>query len=126
MYARRRRVRRGLGGVSSQPPGRPVSGRALVSLSGVSSQPPGLPVANRALAALGSLGADDAAITTPTLVDPETRDYRRRMEKYQQDLIAGQRGDHIQKWVQIAATVSIPVFAAIWRLIGVGRRRRLR
>lgn len=74
------------------------------------------------------MGADDAAITTPTLIDPaETRSHRERMEQYQKELLAAQRhwaeGDKFQKWVQIGATVSIPVFAAIWRLIGVGRRR---
>lgn len=116
-------VRRPLGGVSSQPPGPRIGRRAPIALSGVSSQPPGLPLARRALVSLGSLGADDASITTPTLVDPETRAYRQRMEKYQQDLIAGQQADKMQKWVAIGATISIPVFAAIWRLIGVGRRR---
>lgn len=123
--------RRGLAGVSSQPPGRPVILRsgASLPLGGVSSQPPGLPVATRSLSGLGSLGADESSITAPTLIDPaETRAYRQRMEKYQQDLIAAQRhwaeGDKFQKWVQIGATVSIPVFAAIWRLIGVGRKRR--
>ncbi len=115
--------RRGLGGVSSQPPGRAVALRSLRGLGGVSSQPPGLPVAR------GSLGADEASITTPTVIDPaETRAYRERMEKLQQQLVEAQRhwaeGDKFQKWVQIGATVSIPVFAAIWRLIGVGRRRR--
>lgn len=113
-YLRRPRT---LSGVSSQPPGKRI--QLSVPLSGVSSQPPGLPVARRAFMSLGSL-ADDA---TPTVVDPETRAYRQRMEKYQQDLIAGQQADKMQKWIAIGATISIPVFAAIWRLIGVGRRR---
>jgi hypothetical protein len=112
-----------MSGVSSQPPGRAIGRRAPIAFGGVSSQPPGLPLARRALISLGSLGADDASITSPTLVDPETRAYRQRIEKYQQDLIAGQEADKMQKWIAIGATISIPVFAAIWRLIGVGRRK---
>jgi hypothetical protein len=56
-----------LSGVSSQPPGRRVSTRALVQMAGVSSQPPGrrvrLPVASK-FGIQGTLG------DTQTVVDP--------------------------------------------------------
>lgn len=121
--------RRGMAGVSSQPPGRRISNRALVPLAGVSSQPPGFPVAINALVQfgqLGSLGAD----TTPTVIDPETRAYYAKSTQQQQQLIEAQRhwaeGDKLQKWIQIGATLSIPLAAAIWRAIGLGRKRRPR
>jgi hypothetical protein len=164
-------IRRGLSGVSSQPPGRRVARRALAQLGGVSSQPPGLPVARRALGATAveygpllahiavttpmppppppppkqrvmrgasrylaarypmnarSLGAtDEAAITQPTLVDP-TRAYQERSIKLAEQLLEAQRrwaeGDKTQKWIQIGVTASIPLFAAIWRAIGLRRR----
>ena len=116
-----------LGGVQSQPTGPRVQSGSLVSLGGVQSLPRGLPVTSGAMVSMGSLGADDQSITSPTLVDPETRAYRERSLRNQEELIAAQRrwaeGDKTQKWIQIAATVMIPVTAAIWRMIGVGRRR---
>ncbi len=71
---------------------------------------------------LGSLAAD----SQPTVVDP-TLVYQQRSIALQEQLLEAQRrwaeGDKTQKWIQIVATVMIPVTAAIWRLIGVGRRR---
>lgn len=123
-HSRRRRIR-SLGGVSSQPPGPRVANRALVSMAGVSSQPPGLPVARMALAPLNGVAlGEDTTLAKPTIEDPA---YRTEMLTLQRELVAAQKhwaeGDKTQKWIQIAATIMIPVTAAIWRAIGVGRRR---
>ncbi len=105
---------RSLSGVSSQQPGRPVS---MLALSGVSSQPPGRPVRS-----LGSLGDDtlDAA--------NEEKAWRAEMLANSRALVIAQQhwadGDRFQKWVAIGATLAIPLSAALWRALGVGRRRR--
>jgi hypothetical protein len=56
-------------------------------------------------------------------------------EQFQAQSLANQRelidahkhwaeGDKLQKWIAIGATLAIPLSAAIWRALGVGRRRR--
>jgi hypothetical protein len=69
--------------------------------------------------ALGSLGDDAPApttLSTPTIADPTFQ--------WQGDVLAQLRAGvetmkkaELQKWLQIIATVSIPLSAAIWRLI---------
>lgn len=76
---------------------------------------------------LGSLGDDTSAtsqsLTTPTLVEPGPV-----MAQWQQDVLASQAQamakqdaylaiETKQRWMQIIATLSIPVAAAIWRAI---------
>jgi hypothetical protein len=115
---------------------RDVRSSGNIRMSGV-TQATGLPVARialagtpRAVARMGvringtSLGADETtSIAQPTLVDPETKRWQADMLTSQKAILARSEGDRFQKWVQIAATVMIPVSAAIWRAIGVGRRR---
>lgn len=109
-----------MNGVSSQPPGMPVARNAL---GGVSSQPPGRRISIYALQPFGDVTTDPAMVTTPTLTDPQ----------WAKDLVASQREmtawqakwvteDKFRRYIQIAATLSIPLAAAIWRAIGLGRR----
>lgn len=86
-------------------------------MGGVSSQPRGRRVGR--MASLGSLGADPApgtTLSTPTVVDPTVQ--------WQADVIGQLRAGvdtmrtaELQKWLQIIATVSIPLSAAIWKMI---------
>ena len=132
--------RRAMSGVTSQPPGLPVASTALGGLGGHGARalPPGIR-AGRALAGMPNwyaamqgtaLGADDqGSLQTPTLVEPGPQ-----MTAWQERLLSqSQATDQTiqkymatetrQRWVQIAATLSIPLAAAIWRLIfGVGRQ----
>jgi hypothetical protein len=70
--------------------------------------------------ALGSLGVDDSrsgsTLSTPTIADPTVQ--------WQADVLTQLRAGvdtlrtaELQKWLQILATVSIPLAAAIWNLI---------
>ena len=74
------------------------------------------------------LSMGDAA-TTPdpgTTLSQDTYDVAVQQLAAQQNLVAFLKGAEdrarFQKWVQIAATLSIPLAAAIWRAI-LGRRR---
>lgn len=73
---------------------------------------------------LGSLGDDTLDAMT------EERQWRTAMLASQRELIEQHKhwadGDRFQKWVSIAATLSIPLAAAIWRRFGIGSRRRRR
>jgi hypothetical protein len=77
---------------------------------------------------LGSLGADatdPSTLSTPTLANPTIVDpVIAATQKWQQDVLAAvQSGaltlktEELQRWLQIAATLSIPLAAAIWRAI---------
>lgn len=52
--------------------------------------------------------------------------WRAEMLAGQQALVAAQKhwadGDKMQKWIQIGVTASIPLAAAVWRALGIGRR----
>lgn len=72
---------------------------------------------------------DDVAAVTPTdgsTLASETTDLNRKMLATQQNTLAwlqaAESRAKLQKWVQIAATLSIPLAGAIWRVI-LGRRR---
>lgn len=125
-YHRRGQGRRAMSGLTSQAPGAPVFLRAL---SGSTSQAPGAPVSTYALSGapawyrkqgLGSLGDD-------TLDAQAQAQWRTEMLAGQRALIDAQKtwaaGDKNQKWIQIGVTAAIPLFAAIWRLLGIGARK---
>lgn len=91
------------------------------AMGGVSSQPPGPRIA-RHVPSLGSLGADDPAtntttLSTPTLTDPTTAAWQQNVLAQLQAGVATLRKAELQKWLQIAATVLIPVSAAVWKAI---------
>lgn len=94
--------------------------RWYTAMGSVASQPPRgrLPRRKRSL---GSLGGDEGTggntLSTPTLTDPAT-------VQWQNDVIGQLRAGvltmqtaELQKWLQIAATLSIPLAAAVWRMI---------
>lgn len=91
------------------------------ALSGVSTA---IPVHWRprvAFGALGSLGDDTtgaATITAPTIgPDPATLQWQANVLGQLQAGVATLRKAELQKWLQIAATLSIPLAGAIWKMI---------
>lgn len=89
------------------------------AIGSYTSQPPGRRLARSR--SLGSLGDDAPAgpttLSTPTLTDPAT-------VQWQNDVLAqlrvgaeAMRIGETQKWLQIAATLSIPLAAAVWKMI---------
>ncbi len=88
------------------------------AMGGVSTQLPSGRV-YRALPALGSLGDDPGGpttLSTPTVTD--------RTFQWQGEVLAELRAgvrtlqtSELQKWLQIGATLSIPLAAAVWRMI---------
>lgn len=117
--------RRALAGVASRGPGRLVSAR---SLGGIVMDPPRRPLYSR-----GKVPDWYRAMQGTSLGD-DSLDAMNADAQWKKDLLAGQReliaaqkqwatGDRFQKWVAIGATLAIPLSAAIWRALGVGRRR---
>jgi hypothetical protein len=89
------------------------------AMEGVSTRMP-RPRVWRALPSLGSLGNGETdggtTLSTPTITDPTFQ--------WQADVLAQLRAGvktlqtaELQKWLQVAATLSIPLAAAIWRVI---------
>ncbi len=92
-------VRRAMGSIVSQPMGRPVSRFALQ---------------------LGTLGDDATPPTTlsePTLVDPATSQWQDSVLTRLDAGVKTLQVAEMQKWLQIAATLSIPLAAAVWKMI---------
>jgi hypothetical protein len=93
--------------------------RWYTSMGGLQSRPTGQRIQR---ADLGSLGDD--TLSTPTVVDQ----FAISTAKWQQDVLNSlQRGADtltLQRWLQIAATLSIPVAAAIWKALwpSLGKR----
>jgi hypothetical protein len=81
-------------------------------------------VSSRTRNTLGSLGDDPIPATTldtPTVTDP-TQQWQDQVLSQLQSGVAVLKAGELQKWLQIAATLSIPLAAAVWRAI-LGRRR---
>lgn len=93
-------------------------------LGSVQSRPPGRPVhrSQRSLGRLGSLGDDGSTLSNPTVVDPTIQWQDDVLTQLKAGVATHQKAE-LQKWLQIAATLSIPLAAAVWRMIfkkGVG------
>lgn len=60
----------------------------------------------------------------------DDQEWKERVLANQRELISAHKhwadGDKFQKWVAIGATLMIPLSAAIWRRLGIGRGRRRR
>lgn len=100
----------------SPPPVKLVAGRRMVPRG--QRYVLGAPDWYEKMQGLGSLGDDTLAATTVQ---------QQQLEAQQQTLAAIQKqaeGDRFQKWIQIGVTASIPVFGALWRALGIGRRRK--
>jgi len=91
------------------------------AMGGVSSQPRDLRVSRRYGPALGSLGDDAPPGTTlsnPTVVDPTANaQWQASVLAQLQAGVNTLKTAELQKWLQVIATVSIPLSAAIWRMI---------
>jgi hypothetical protein len=114
--------RRGLSGVTSQRPGRPVSalgGTQAQNARRAADVSRRLPKWYAAMQGVGSLG-DDTLSAADAVANAQ---WRKDMLDGQRQIAEQLKGDRFQKWVQIGVTASIPVFAAIWRSFGIGRRR---
>lgn len=83
------------------------------AMGGVSTQLPSAPV-RRGLPALGSLGDD--TLSTPTITDP-TLKWQADVQQLLRDGVEEMRRGDRYKLLQIAATLMIPLSAAIWRVI---------
>jgi hypothetical protein len=88
-------------------------------MEGIASQPPGRRVSRR-MPALGSLGADESGggttLSTPTIVDP-TVQWQAEVLTQLRSGVDTLRTAELQKWLQILATLSIPLAAAVWKMI---------
>lgn len=96
--------------------------RAIVirprSMGSIVSQPMAPPVSRFAVQ-LGSLGDDAAPGTTlssPTLTDP-TEVWQNNVLTQLSAGVKTLQMAEMQKWLQIAATLSIPLAAAVWKMI---------
>ena len=97
------------------------------ALSGVSTELPArMPAPYRGRALLGSLGDDATAtpgttltgpttLAVPTILDPATAQFQQLVTQQLTQGVELMRTANLTKWLQIAATVSIPVFAAFWK-----------
>src|SRR5262249_55674238 len=95
---------RAMGSIVSQPPGQRV--RAMPRLSRPNT--------------LGSLGDDAPAPTTlsqPTVADPATLQWQANVLARLDAGVATLQKAELQKWLQIVATVAIPLSAALWKAI---------
>ncbi len=135
------RRRRQLGGIQSR--GNLAVARRAIPLGGVQSRT-NLSVARRAVP-LGGVpdwyreqqltGVPDwyrqmqgSSLGDDTLGAMTTEQFQAEMLASQKALLAAGKqwaeGDKLQKWIAIGATLAIPLSAAIWRALGIGRRRR--
>jgi hypothetical protein len=79
-----------------------------------------MPRVRRPIVSLGSLGDDAPGSTTlsqPTIPDPATLQWQADVKAQLQAGVATLQKAELQKWLQIIATVSIPLSAAIWKMI---------
>jgi hypothetical protein len=93
-------------------------------MGSIASQPPGQRVL-RGPNTLGSLGDDapgGSTLAAPTIADPATMQWQANVLAQLQAGVATMQKAELQKWLQIAATVLIPVSAAIWKAIFRGGR----
>jgi hypothetical protein len=90
-------------------------------MGSITSQPPGPRIYRiRQPRTLGSLGDDAGGATTlsqPTLTDPATVQWQANVLAQLQAGVRTMQTAELQKWLQIAATLTIPVAAAVWKAI---------
>ncbi len=65
---------------------------------------------------LGSLGDDSPTAPMGDMASQQLAELR-RISEFQRQWVAAVEGEKLQKWIQIGVTASIPLFAALWRII---------
>ena len=115
MSYHRSRTRQALGADMAHGP------RWYTAMGSITSQPPppGVRTYRPTQMMLGSLGDDPAGTTTlsgPTVTDP-TAVWQANVLAQLQAGVNTMKTSELQKWLQIAATLAIPVSAAIWKAI---------
>jgi hypothetical protein len=82
---------------------------------------------------LGSLGADENepvnTLAAPTLGEPQaTSQFRENLLDSNRQILAAEkeriRKEELRGYLQIGATLMIPVAAAIWKRLGIGKRKK--
>lgn len=103
------------------------------AMSGIQSRPPRSRLARNVFAtSLGSLGDDPpstSTLSTPTVTDAfqqATLDWQAAILAKLQAGADTLKTEEMQRWLQIAATLAIPLTAAIWRAIWPSLDKRLR
>lgn len=90
-------------------------------LSGMSTNIPPIRQPMRPRLTLGSLGDDTSGsgstLSQPTLVDPTTAAWQQSVLQQLQAGVATLQKAELQKWLQIIATLSIPVAGMVWKAI---------
>ena len=80
-----------------------------------------------------TLGADDEPVntlSTPTLSEPEaTTQFRSQLLESNRQIIEAERErtrkEELRGYLQIGATLMIPVAAAIWKKLGIGKKNKV-
>ena len=97
------------------------------ALAGITSQPPMRFRPPRGMGSLGSLGADEGdggtTLSAPTVQDP-TGQWQAQVLAQLQSGVDTMKLANTQKWLQIIATVSIPLSAFMWNAIFPRLRKR--
>jgi hypothetical protein len=89
------------------------------AIGSIASQPPGarLPRGYRATGSLGDDPPADNSLSTPTLTDPATVQWQNNvLSQLQAGVVQLEHGEKM-KILQIIATLSIPLAAAVWKMI---------
>lgn len=101
------------------------------AMSGIQSRPPRSRLGRNVFASsLGSLGDDPpptSTLSTPTVTDAfqqATLDWQAAILTKIQAGATTLKTEELQRWLQIAATLAIPLTAAIWRAIFPSLRKR--
>jgi hypothetical protein len=88
------------------------------ALSGVSTEIPSRAPVRFVRTSLGSLGDDPPTGTTlsqPTLLDPATAQFQQLVTQQLTQGVELMRTANLTKWLQIAATLTIPLAAVAWK-----------
>jgi len=87
------------------------------AMSGVSSMPPRRKLPQvQSLGSLGDAPSDPTTLSTPTVTDPTAAWQAEVLLNLQAGVKTLQMAE-MQKWLQIAATLAIPLSAAVWKAI---------
>jgi len=87
------------------------------AMGGVSTQLPGKRVTTAVyLGSLGDSAGGDTTLSEPTVTDRNVQWQGEVLAQLRAGVATMQRAE-LQKWLQIGATLSIPLAAAVWRAI---------